>query len=102
MSWPRDWSSDVCSSDLFRSPLTLPAGELLEALVGLVLQLDQAQELIVRPGVEIEAAVEREQFAHGQGTMEVALLQLHTEDLPQLRAVTGGVQPHHRQAEIGR
>src|SRR5690625_5372165 len=30
--------------------------------------------------------------------MEVALLQLHPEDLPQLRAVTGGVQPHHRQA----
>src|SRR5690625_6209886 len=63
--WPRDWSSDVCSSDL---------------LVGLVLQLDQAQELVVRPGVGIEAAVEREQFAHGQGTMEVALLQLHRSE----------------------
>src|SRR5690625_7627884 len=80
MSWPRDWSSDVCSSDLHRDPLTLPAGELLEALVGLVLQLDQAQELVVRPGVGIEAAVEREQFAHGQGTMEVALLQLHRSE----------------------
>src|SRR6266702_5930154 len=36
--WPRDWSSDVCSSDLQRFGATEPAGSCID--LGLVMQLE--------------------------------------------------------------
>lgn len=66
-------------------------------------EVDELEELVRRTRVGIEAAVEVEELLDGQGAVQIGLLELHAEHLPEPRAVASRVEAEDPDASgVGR
>src|SRR5690625_2571516 len=78
--WPRDWSSDVCSSDLVLGPATKPGVDILTVVYGHGLPIEFPEEVLEEAVALRERGIQEEDLQGRTDLRDLYLITIDPED----------------------